>query len=478
MVSRKGRSMSMPDKSLEKWTFSRVAASIGAITTGNDIIFSPPIKIDSREISGGDIFWALQGERTDGHAFIEEAMERGAKGLVINPESAGVSLKRVLREKVPSIFVKDTGAALKDLSLRRLEMLDLENMIAITGSVGKTTTREMVRSVAASLGKVHCARRSFNTWIGCALTVLEAPLDTRTLILEMGTNHPGEIMEMASMFKPRYGIITEIGPGHLEGLKDEKGVLEAKMELAKVGSLQFLSYNSDNENLSRAVQDLSGDIIRIPVGRTSPLYRIEDDRFDLASDGPSLSTVLETPSGKRNLKSRLFGKQNSYAIAFAIAAGDHLGVSKADQNAALESFKPLPGRGGFHISGNGVYFIDETYNANPLSMRQALVTLSEIKTEGKKWAVLGAMGELGDESDKLHGDMFAYFHLLDGVFLFGEPWSRAMPAGTPGNCRIFDDLSKLSDTLLTSLSRGDLVLFKGSRSFRMERAMKNLEDKG
>ncbi|MDO9508581.1 MAG: UDP-N-acetylmuramoyl-tripeptide--D-alanyl-D-alanine ligase [Thermovirgaceae bacterium] len=470
--------MNITQKDQMEWRLSQAAEYIGARWSGKDIVFSPPIKIDSREIRPGDIFWALPGERTDGHAFIEEAIERGADALVINPQLAGESLQRVFLEKIPALLTKDTLAALKSLSLRRLEMLDLESTIAITGTVGKTTTREMTRAVAESLGGVHCARRSFNTWIGCALTVLEAPLDTRFLILEMGTNHPGEIREMASMFRPSYGIITEVGAGHLEGLKDESGVLEAKMELANCGSLKCLSYNSDNALLSRAVDDLPEGITRIPVGRSSSLYRIEETRFEFDKDGPSLFLVLATPSGKRKLKPRLFGEQNAYAVAFAMAAGDFLGVPEMDQSAALESFKPLPGRGGVHVSGKGVYYIDETYNANPLSMRQALVTLSGIRTEGKKWAVLGAMGELGDDTIKWHREMFPYFDSFDGVFLFGGSWGRSMPPKVPENLRAFDDITKLSEILLLTLSPGDVVLFKGSRSFRMERAMKCLEDTG
>lgn len=465
----------MISKPRSEWKLSEAAEAIGARWSGNDTVFSPQIRIDSREISHGDIFWALPGERTDGHAHIENAIERGAKALVINPQLAGEALQTVLQQGIPAILVKDTLEALRDLSIIRRGMLDPVVIIGITGTVGKTTTREMIRSVVSYLDGVHCARRSFNTWIGCALTVLESPLDTRILILEMGTNRPGEIKEMAKMFRPNYGIITEIGAGHLEGLNDEKGVLDEKMELANCDSLKFLSYNFDNVPLRNAVEDLTDDIERISVGRSDSLYCIEESKFNFNSKGPSLSLTIRTPCGKRSLESRLFGEQNAYAAAFAMAAGDFLDVPEAYQRQALESFEALQGRGGVRTSPGGIHLIDETYNANPLSMKQAILTLAAIVTDSKRFAVLGGMGELGDHSSKFHMDMSEYFNALEGVFLLGKTWNEAFGGEVPSECRIFNDIEELNKALKESVSPGDIVLFKGSRIYGMERSLKYLE---
>ena len=460
----------MISKPQSAWKLSEAAEAIGARWTGNDVEFSSPIKVDSREISQGDIFWALRGERTDGHAYIDKAIASGAKALVINPQLAGESLQSILQKNISAIFVEDTLEALRCLSLIRLEMISPETIIGITGTVGKTTTREMTRSVAAYHDGVHCARRSFNTWIGCALTVLESPLDTRILILEMGTNHPGEIQEMSGMFRPNFGIITEVGPGHLEGLSDEKGVLRAKMELANCNSIRHLSYNKDNGSLRSAVEALSPEIQKISVGRAESRYLIEKSKFDFDSNGPSLSLIIRTPGGKRELRPRLFGEQNAFAAAFAMAVGDFLEVPEAYQCKALESFKALPGRGGVKVSPGGVYLIDETYNANPLSMRQAILTLAGISSAGRRFAVLGGMGELGDHSSEWHMEISKYFNSLHGVFLLGESWNIALEKNTPQG-RVFNDIEDLNEALKETVSSGDIVLFKGSRSFAMERSL-------
>lgn len=459
------------------WRISEAAESIGAKWSGPDIIFSSTFKIDSREIDPGDIFWALPGSRTDGHLHLEEVLDRGAKALVINPARTGQILDRIIGENVPVIMTDSTVRSLRGLSLNRLEMLKLDLTFGITGTVGKTTTREMIKTIAQKTEGVHSARRSFNTWIGCALTVLEAPLDTRVLILEMGTNHPGEIREMAEMFKPDYGIISEIGAGHLEGLKDERGVLEAKMELANCGSINWLSYNYDNSLLRSAVGGLSDKIFKIPIGRTSTIYRLDHTSFEFQKNRPFLKIVLKTPSGRRILKTSLFGDHNAYAVAFAMAAGDILGVDANDQIEALELFEALPGRGGVSQTPSGVTVINETYNANPLSMRQALVTLSKCYPEGRKLAVLGGMGELGEESVKFHREMVPYFRNFEQVFLFGEQWARSVFPDIPDNCRFYDDISKLSENLQGSVFRGDLVLLKGSRYYRMERVLEALNDR-
>ncbi len=465
----------MTSKLQSEWTLSEAAEAIGAEWSGEDATLTSPIRIDSREISPGDIFWALSGENTDGHAYIDEAVARGAKALVINPELAGEGFRQVIQQKIPALLVKDTLEALKDLSLSRLEILNPETIIGITGTVGKTTTREMTRAVASYLDGVHCARRSYNTWIGCALTILEAPPGTRVLVLEMGTNHPGEIREMARMFRPNYGVITEVGAGHLEGLHDEKGVLDAKMELASCGSLKYLSYNSDNRPLRKAVEDLPMEIERISVGRADSLYCIEESKFDFDSNGPSLSLRIKTPGGKRKLKSRLFGEQNAYAAAFAMAAGDFLRVPEAFQCQILGSFEALPGRGGICVSPGGVLLIDETYNANPMSMRQAISTLASISTRARRWAVLGGMGELGEHTLKWHKQISKYFRSLDGVFLLGETWKKSLGDNIPPEWRVFNDILKLNEDLRGSVSRGDIVLFKGSRKYGMERSLKFFE---
>jgi len=457
-----------------RWTISEAARAIGAQFSGPDIPLPVSFCIDSREVLPGDLFLALEGETRDGHSFIEESISRGAGTLILDPDRAGETVSTALENNIPVILAKDTGKALKELSLKWLEVLDPKEIIGITGTVGKTTTREMIRAVLSGLKGVHCARKSFNTWIGCALTVVEAPNDTDLLVLEFGTNHPGEIRSMAEDYRPGIGVITEVGPGHLEGLKTIEGVMKAKMELMESPSLKYLSYNYDNTLLSRALCNIKESVTGLPVGKKSPLYRISHSRFEFVDGLPRLEMVFKTPSGERQICSELFGEHNAYAAGFAIAVADILGVPPEEQVLSLSEFKALPGRGKAYLSCNGFYIIDDTYNANPMSMAGSLAALSNMNCKGKKWAVLGGMGELGEESDRLHRDISRFFRGIDGVFLLGEPWRKVFIPEIPDNC-MFSSMEELEGLFLSNLSTGDAVLFKGSRSYRIERAVGILE---
>ena len=457
-----------------RWTISEAAGAIGAQFFGPDIPVPLSFKIDSREVSPGDVFVALEGEKQDGHSFIEESIVKGAGALILDASKAGGSVQRALGEKIPVILTDNTGKALRDLSRKWLEILDPSNIIAITGTVGKTTTREMIRTVLSGLKGVSCAEKSFKTWIGCALTVMGSPPGTNILVLEFGTSHPGEIRTMAEDYHPHIGVITEIGPGHLEGLGSVSGVLKAKLELMDSPTLRVMSYNYDNIHLSRSLAKMRREVTGLPVGKRSPLYRISQTRFEVVEGSLNLQMVFNTPSGERKLRSELFGEHNAYAAGFAMAVADTLKVPPEDQVLSLSNFKALPGRGKAYFSKNGYFIIDDTYNANPVSMAGALNTLSTMDCKGRKWAVLGGMGELGAGSDRLHKSMFKFFKKVDGVFLIGESWEKVADSSVSGNHSL-SSLEELEGQFRSTLSRGDVVLFKGSRSFRIERAIRILE---
>ena len=461
----------------DEWTLSKAAKLTGTRWSGEDVHLCRPFRVDTREIQAGDVFIALPGENSDGHFFLDDAIEMGAGALVINPALTGPVMDRILDEKIPVLFADNTGRALKELARKRLDILKPECVMAITGTVGKTTTREMVRAVTESRGDVHCARRSFNTWIGCSLTVLDAPPGTKVIILEMGTNHPGEISEMATLFRPDYGIITEIGEGHLEGLGEIEGVLSAKMELAEKGELKVLSYNIDNNSLSRSVGSLPAKIKRISVGRSDSHYRIISSTFGLVKEKPLLSVEVMTPKGLRKVSAELFGDHNALSMAFAMAAGDYLGIGPEIQVRALEQFNPMPGRGVVRLLPGGGIGIDDTYNANPLSMTQALRTISSMTPSpgSKRMAVLGGMGELGDISGMLHQNIASLFEGLDEVYLYGETWKTSMKGRFPYNTRHFNDIEEIATVLQERVFPGDVILFKGSRSFKVERVIEILE---
>ncbi len=457
------------------WTLHGAAEAIGLRFVGKDIPMPSHIFVDSRDVLPGSLFVALRGEKADGQDFIEDAVMRGAAGVICRSPAPGSRLSRIIGTNIPAIMTGDTKAALRDLSLKWLDRVNPALTVGITGTVGKTTTREMIKNVISSPLKVHAPRRSFNTDIGCAVTVLEAPLGTEILLLELGTNRPGEILETAKTYRPGFGIITEVGPGHLQGLKSIKGVLEAKLELLGVPSIKNLSYNFDNPLLPRALEDSGRGVNLFPVGFKSPMYRILKAK-SISRDGfPGLDVDIDTPTGERKYRTGLFGEHHSYGLAFASVLGDHLGVPSTEQVKRLSSFKALPGRGNFYTSAKGYLIIDETYNANPASMAAVLKALSAIPLPMKKCAVLGGMGELGEDSPQWHRFLIPSFEGLDLVLLVGEPWKSASLNCVPPNCNLvsFEDLEIF---FKNRLSPGDLVLFKGSRCFQMERAIEILEN--
>ena len=459
------------------WTLHEAAKAIGLRFVGKNIPMPSHIFVDSRDVLPGSLFVALKGEKADGQDFIEDAIMRGAAGVICRTPVPGSHLNKLLGTDIPVIMTEDARAALRDLSLKWLDRVNPALIVGITGTVGKTTTREMIKAVLSSPLKVHTPRRSFNTDIGCAVTVLEAPLGTEILLLELGTNRPGEILETAKTYRPGFGVITEVGPGHLQGLKSIKGVLEAKLELLGAPSIKNLSYNFDNPLLSHALEDSGEELGLFPVGFKSPIYRILKAK-SAARGGhpyPGLDVDIDTPTGERKYRTGLFGEHHAYGLAFASVLGDRLGVPSTEQVKRLSSFKALPGRGNFYTSAKGYLIIDETYNANPASMTAVLRALSAIPSPMKKCAVLGGMGELGEDSLQWHRSLIPSFEGLDLVLLVGEPWRSVFQDRPPVNCHTvaFQDLEEI---FKNRLSPGDLVLFKGSRCFQMERAIEILEN--
>jgi UDP-N-acetylmuramoyl-tripeptide--D-alanyl-D-alanine ligase len=224
-------------------TLDEAAEITGGKLQGTDMPIGPALRTDSRKVQKGDGFIALPGTNTDGHAFIDDALCRGASYIVVEEDKAGSFIFESAGD-VPFLVVDDTSSALRKLAAHVFrQKSSLQEVIAVTGTVGKTTTRECIAAVLKKRFRVHSARESYNTWIGCALTILEMPLDTEILILEMGTNHPGEIAEMTASYPPTTAVITAIGPGHLEGLENVRGVLEEKIRILESTKLKRVLNN-------------------------------------------------------------------------------------------------------------------------------------------------------------------------------------------------------------------------------------------
>jgi UDP-N-acetylmuramoyl-tripeptide--D-alanyl-D-alanine ligase len=354
-------------------------------------------------------------------------------------------------------------------------------VVGITGSVGKTTTREFLRAALEGAYPIHSAGRSYNTMAGCGMTILAMPGGAKVLILELGTSHMGDIEELVRNFPVSHAIITEAAPAHLEGLRDLGGVVEAKMEIVKSEAIEFLSYNSDNEDLSLAVSKyligIGRRVVSAGVGYFGAAVRISDVRQSISGDvTPKLSMTLSGGDQTFQLEAHVFGRQHARNIAFAYAAAAQLGVSANDFIRSAASFRIPKGRGLLSRALGGGILIDETYNANPSSVSHALKNVLELELtpEYRRIAILGGMRELGGESHRWHEIIKSRASLLDEVYLIGSEWldTGGMPDAVKG---VWED----ADGFMESFDPGGLsksiILVKGSRFYGLDRLLPHFE---
>jgi UDP-N-acetylmuramoyl-tripeptide--D-alanyl-D-alanine ligase len=447
-----------------------------------DLILSQNFKCDSRNVTGGDVFVAMSGERDDGHNYIVKSARAGASCIILNAEYFDGHREELSGLGTVLIPVPDTSSAMSKLAGAWLGLVS-PKVVGITGSVGKTTTREFLRAALEGAYPTHSAGRSYNTMVGCGMTILAMPGRTRVLILELGASHIGDIEELVRNFPVSHAIITEAAPAHLEGLKDLGGVVEAKMEIVKSKAIEFLSYNSDNEDLSLAVSRYiggsGGRVKAAGVGYSGATVRISDVRQSIGGDvTPKLSMTLSGEDAAFQIEAHVFGRQHARNIAFAYTAAARLGVSGEDFIRSAASFRIPKGRGVLSRAIGGGILIDETYNANPSSVSHALKNVLELELppECGRIAILGGMRELGGESSRWHEIIKSRASLLDEVHLIGGEWldTGGMPDAVKG-------VWKDADAFISGFDFGALsksvILIKGSRFYGLERLLPLFEDR-
>lgn len=428
------------------------------------------IAIDSRRVSRGDLFIAVKGERFDGHDFIREAVERGALAVVSEREIDGM----------PVVRVGDTLKALHDLARHFLER-KAPLVVAVTGSTGKTSTKEMIHAILSQSRKTLKNSGNFNNHIGLPLTLFELEEDHEAVVLEMGMNNKGEIRTLADIAKPDIAVITNIGESHIGRLGSREAIFEAKMEICEtMGSEGTLVLNGDDlllDGLRRRATPYRKIFAGCDPGRTpevlgqSVMTDPEGTDFELVHEGKSRRCRLNIP-GRHQVGNALL------AYAASVAAGSD--PVRAVQ--ALSAYKGVAMRGSVIRTG-GMTLIDDAYNASPSSMSAALEILSSM--EGRKIAVLGDMLELGEHADAMHqavGEKSARSG-VDLLLAVGEHAGGyalgAVAAGLPEDrVHVFKDKAVLTKTLKSLLRQGDAVLFKGSRSTRMDEVCKEIMANG
>lgn len=439
-------------------SLSLLADVLQAPLVGSDAVFTG-VSTDSRTLSRGELFVALQGDNFDGHHFLAEAIRAGAGGAI---------LARALKTPLPYVRVADTRLALGDFAAFWRRQHDFP-IVAVTGSNGKTTVKEMIGAILAQTGPGCVTRGNLNNDIGVPLTLLRIRARDRYAVIEIGMNHVGEIEYLTRMTRPTIAVITNAGEAHLEGLGGVEAVARAKGEI-------FLGLRS------RGIAVLNADDAYYPLWKymTESRKRLSfglshdaDVGAESHTDGSGTPIYLKTHQGNIALRLPLLGRHNVMNALAAGATALAAGASLANIKAGLETLKPVPGRMELKAGISGASVIDDTYNANPSSLAAALETLKGFG--GERVLVLGDMVELGEVEQEVHrhaGEL-ARKSGVQRLFALGELSAIAVTSfGRRG--RHFANHQAVIDALIDCMHAHMTVLVKGSRAMRMERVVEGI----
>jgi len=425
------------------------------------------ISTDSRTIKRGDFFVALKGPKFDGNEFVREVLKKGAIGAIITHNA-----QRTTHNDKVIIRVSDTTKSLQDIAAYHRSKFQTP-VICVTGSNGKTTVKDMIWHILSAKYNVLRNEGTKNNHIGVPQTLLQLKKSHDICVLELGTNHEGEIRSLARIARPNAAVITNIGPAHLEFLGDLEGIFREKSSilnyLDKKGGLLVL--NGDDEFLSR-IKKNGFNVIRYGFGEACDLKAEA-----LPSKGKGLLFVL---NNRMIFSLAALGIHNIYNSMAAIAVGLSFGLEHRLIRKALSGYKPAGMRLALE-NIRGIDIVNDSYNSNPLSMMKALEVVKDYPARAK-WIVSGDMLELGNESERFHrmiGEFIAKAG-IEGLMTFGEfsrhTLSQARALGmTPSrlwHCSTHDEIAQL---LKKVVKRGDVVLVKGSRGMQMEKVLEKLK---
>jgi UDP-N-acetylmuramoyl-tripeptide--D-alanyl-D-alanine ligase len=459
------------------WRIKEILDATGGILLRGemDVSFSD-ISIDSRKIGGQDIFVAIRGERFDGHDFIPDVLNAGVKSVVIEKNGWGkIPAINAATGDIVCVVVENTIVALGDLARFRRQSTPVK-VAAITGSNGKTTTKEMTAAVLCRRFDVLPTPGNFNNEIGLPLTLFSLNPGHQWAVLELGMNHPGEIGRLADICEPDIGIITNVGPSHLEGLGSVDAIARAKGELLeKIVSGGTAVLNADDPRVLALAEGTRAGVLFYGQSEKAVIRgeNIENRgncvRFELVLAEERVGVTLNMPG--------MFMVSNALAAA---AAGYLAGLSAEEIKDGLESVTPVKGRMNIHKTVSGLFIIDDTYNANPNSTAAAISTLASLSRKGRSAAVLGDMLELGDSAKPLHADLGKIVSDagIGKLFLYGQYADTVARGAVAAGMEPDDIFCGTRKELLGELKNwgnpGDWILIKGSRSMHMEVIVENL----
>ena len=408
---------------------------------------SSGVSTDTRSIQPDNLFFALRGDQFDGNKYAEKALDAGALAAVIDDESYHVEGKTVL--------VDDTLLALQYLARCHRDQLTIP-VVGITGSNGKTTTKELLLSVLSQQYRTYATRGNLNNHIGVPLSILDIDRTVEIAVIEMGANHQGEIDFLCSICKPDYGLITNIGKAHLEGFGGIEGVKKGKSELYR-----YLAYTGGTIFVDETDSVLVGLLPR----RAVVVPCIKEQAYTVLETFPHLDLKVEGNS----LKSKLTGIYNVHNILMAVAVGKYFDVDTPLAISGISNYIPTNNRSQVEVIGTNTYILD-AYNANPTSMSAAIVNMQTAKSSHKV-LILGDMLELGDDSQREHREIMNTVESMDC-------WTQVYTVGPIfasleiDSIRQFLSIEQLNAHLHAYPLQDSLVLVKGSRSIHLEKLLK------
>ena len=462
---------------------SRAATILNGQLLGRDVLFNG-ISTDSRTLAAGDLFIALQGDHFDGAGFVSTAAQAGAVAALVNVSSYQMAANNaraddsasLVQSTIPLLLVNDTKLALGGLAAHWRAQFPLP-LVAVTGSNGKTTVKEMLASIlrvatnsatASSTDAVLATHGNLNNDIGMPLTLLKLRAKHRYAVIEMGMNHTGEIDYLSRIARPDVAVVNNAGSAHLAGLGSIAAVARAKGEIFAGLSVQGTAVINADDQYASLWRELVGDkkIIDFALDRPAAVTA----QWQMLEYGANMD--VRGPQGNFSVRLQVPGAHNVRNALAAIAAAVALNIANADIAAGLKNFLGVAGRMQRHVTAHGAQLIDDSYNANPASLRAALRVLTQ--ATGKKILVLGDMGELGAEAAELHGQLGAEARELgiDELLALGELTRHTVREFGAG-AQHFTSMEDLLAALDKKLHANTTLLIKGSRFMRMERVVKH-----
>jgi UDP-N-acetylmuramoyl-tripeptide--D-alanyl-D-alanine ligase len=460
------------------WTQGELSAALGSPTSKPLSTTVGGVSIDSRTLEPGDLFFAIRGDAHDGHDHVARAFEAGAAAAVVSreraPQLAGLG---------PVFAVEDTLKAMERLGVAARARSNAK-IVAVTGSVGKTTAKEMLRAMLTACGLTHASAASYNNHWGVPLTLARMPANARFGVFEMGMNHAGEIVALTRMARPHVALVTTIAPVHVEHLGSIEAIADAKAEifvgLEPHGTAVLNRDAPQFERLSKAATSRGARVLSFGAGADCDAQLLEIEAID----------------GGSRVRARMFGRELKFDLGApgvhmaenalgALLVSEALGADVQACAGALRRFSPQKGRGerfSVPTSDGPAIIIDESYNANPASMRAALALLAAAKPgpKGRRIAVIGDMLELGPKAAAMHAELAADLSANNVDLLFGAgPLTRALFEAAPPSMRAAwtERSSDLTDEVARTLRGGDIAMVKGSNGSRMGPLVAALRDR-